>query len=87
MGETAYVLPVAAALRSAGVSVEIYPDASKLKKQFDYADRKGIPFLSICGETEAASGQIQIKNLASGQQRSFPKDDLSAILDFLSLKQ
>ena len=87
MGETAYVLPVAAALRSAGVSVEIYPDASKLKKQFDYADRKGIPFLSICGETEAASGQIQIKNLASGQQRSFPKDDLAAILDFLSLKQ
>lgn len=84
MGETAYILPVAAALRSAGVSVEIYPDASKLKKQFDYADRKGIPFLSICGETEAASGLVQIKNLSSGEQRSFPKDDIGAILDFLS---
>ena len=84
MGETAYVLPVAAALRAAGVSVEVYPEASKLKKQFDYSDRKGIPFLSICGETEAAEGLIQIKNLATGEQKSFPKDDLAGILAFLS---
>ena len=84
MGETAYVLPVAAALRAAGVSVEVYPEASKLKKQFDYADRKGIPFLSICGETEAAEGLIQIKNLATGEQKSFSKDDLAGILAFLS---
>ena len=84
MGETAYVLPVAAALRAAGVSVEVYPEASKLKKQFDYADRKGIPCLSICGETEAAEGLIQIKNLATGEQKSFPKDDLAGILAFLS---
>ena len=83
MGETAYVLPVAAALRAAGVSVEVYPDASKLKKQFDYADHKGIPFLSICGETEAASGVVQIKNLASGEQVSFAKDDIAGILAFL----
>ena len=84
MGETAYVLPVAAALRAAGVSVEVYPEESKLKKQFDYADRKGIPFLSICGSSEAAEGLIQIKNLATGEQKSFPKDDLAGILVFLS---
>ena len=84
MGETAYVLPVAAALRAAGVSVEVYPEESKLKKQFDYADRKGIPFLSICGSSEAAEGLIQIKNLATGEQKSFPKDDLAGILAFLS---
>ncbi|MBR6458163.1 MAG: histidine--tRNA ligase [Bacteroidales bacterium] len=83
MGETAYVLPVSAALRAAGVSVEVYPDESKLKKQFDYADRKGIPFISICGSSEAAEGVIQIKNLASGDQRSFAKDDLTGILAFL----
>ena len=83
MGETAYVLPVAAALRAAGVSVEIYPEVSKLKKQFDYADRKGIPFISICGESEALDGRVQIKNLASGEQVSFSKDDISSILSFL----
>ncbi|MBP5488328.1 MAG: histidine--tRNA ligase [Bacteroidales bacterium] len=84
MGETAYVLPVASALRAAGLAVEVYPEVSKLKKQFDYADRKGIPFISICGETEASEGLVQIKNLASGEQRSFPKDDLAGILAFLS---
>ena len=83
--EVAYVLPVAAALRSEGVSVEIYPDSSKLKKQFDYCERKGIKFLSICGADEAASGQVQLKNLASGEQRCFAASDVAGMLAFLSL--
>ncbi|MBQ2525718.1 MAG: histidine--tRNA ligase, partial [Bacteroidales bacterium] len=44
-----YIIPVARALREAGLACEIYPDSTKLKKQFDYADRKAIPFLSITG--------------------------------------
>ena len=82
--ETAYVLPVAAALRSEGVSVEVYPDSSKLKKQFEYADRKAIPFLSICGADEAAADLVQIKNLSSGEQRSFSKEDVGSMLEFIS---
>lgn len=78
-----YVIPVAGALRSKGISAEIYPDSSKLKKQFDYAERRGIPFLSINGETEAASGTVNIKNLSSGEQRSFPAGDIDAIIAFL----
>ena len=81
--EVRYVLPVAAALRSAGVPVEIYPESAKLKKQFDHCDRKSIPFLSVTGADEAAAGTVQIKNLASGEQRSFAKDDLDGILAFL----
>lgn len=81
--EVAYVLPVASALRKAGVSVEVYPDPSKLKKQFDYADRKAIPFLSINGGNEIEAGTIQLKNLASGEQMSFSKDDTEGILTFL----
>ena len=82
--ETRYVLGVAAALRSAGVAVEIYPDAVKLKKQFDYADRKAIPFLSINGETEMGAGVVQLKNLASGEQRSFDCADIDGMLAFLA---
>ena len=81
--ELAYLLPVASGLRKAGVSVEIYPDTVKLKKQFDYCDRKGIRFLSICGENEAAAGQVQIKNLASGEQRVFAAADVPGMLAFL----
>ena len=79
----AYVLPVAASLRAAGVAVEVYPDSGKLKKQFDYADRKGIPFISICGSSEAEAGQVNIKNLASGEQKSFAATDVAGILEFL----
>ena len=82
--EVRFVLPVAAALRAEGVAVEIYPDNAKLKKQFDYADRKAIPFLSITGGDEAAKGVVNIKNLASGEQKSFGKDEIGAIVEFLA---
>ena len=80
----AYVLPLANVLRSNGVSVEVFPESGKLKKQFEYADRKGIPFISICGSSEAAEGKINIKNLASGEQKSFAGDDIPGILAFLA---
>ena len=83
MGELPFILPVATALREAGVPVEIYPDATKLKKQFDYADRKAIPFISINGSEEVASGRINIKDLRSGEQRSFDATDYSGMLEFL----
>ncbi|MDD5892450.1 MAG: histidine--tRNA ligase [Bacteroidales bacterium] len=82
--ELKYLIPCVRVLREAGVSCEIYPEAAKLKKQFDYADKKNIPFISIVGETEVSSGVLNIKNLASGEQLTFPKDDIAAILSFLS---
>ena len=81
--ELEYILPLARALREAGIATEIYPDQTKLKKQFDYADRKCIPFISINGESEMEQGLMQIKNLASGEQKQFAKDDLEGILSFL----
>ena len=81
--ELLYVLPVAAALRKEGIPVEIYPDSSKLKKQFDYADRKSIPFLSINGESEMAQGVIQMKDLSSGEQKSFSTEDIAGLAAFV----
>jgi histidyl-tRNA synthetase len=82
--ELRYVLPLAKALREAGVAVEVYPEATKLKKQFDYADRKAIPFISINGSTEIEAGTVNLKNLVSGEQKAFPANDINSILDFLS---
>ncbi len=81
--ECEYVLPVSIALREKGISTELYPDVCKLKKQFDYADHKGIPFLSICGEEEKENGTVQIKNLLTGEQQSFKKEDLDSMTEFL----
>lgn len=83
MGELKYLIPVVKSLREAGVSCEIYPENSKLKKQFDYADKKAIPSISIVGETEAAAGLINVKNLSSGEQKSFAKEDIDGIIAFL----
>ena len=81
--ELRYILPVAKALRAEGIAVEVYPEAAKLKKQFEYAERKGIPFISINGSNEIAAKQVNIKNLGSGEQKAFPADDLKSILEFL----
>ena len=82
--ELRYVLPVAKALRRAGVAVEVYPEATKLKKQFDYADKKTIPFISINGSSEMEAGTVNIKNLQSGEQKAFAVSALQDILSFLS---
>jgi len=81
--EVRYLVPVVKALRDAGVSCEIYPDTAKLKKQFDYADRKAIPFISIVGGDEIAGNSVNVKNLESGEQKSFSKDDIQSIIDFI----
>ena len=78
--EVAYTVPVAAALRKAGIACEIYPDTSKLKKQFEYADRKGIPALAIVGDQEVADGTVTLKNLSTGEQRAVAKDSLAEAL-------
>ena len=78
-----YIVPVVKHLRDAGVACEIFPDQAKLKKQFDYADKKSIPFVSINGSDEASAGKVNVKNLASGEQKSFEKDDVAGIVEFL----
>ena len=83
--EVRYALTLSSALHAEGIACELYPDSAKLKKQFDYASRKHIPFLSICGSDEMAAGKIHLKNLITGEQQSFPKDDITSIKAFLGL--
>jgi Histidyl-tRNA synthetase len=81
--ELRYVLPLAKALREAGVSVEVFPEAGKLKKQFDYAAKKAIPFISINGSSEIEAGTVNLKNLETGDQQAFQAGEMEKILAFL----
>jgi histidyl-tRNA synthetase len=67
--EMDYCLPIVNQLRAAGISTEIYPDSSKMKKQMSYANAKDIPYVAIVGETEMAEGKITLKNMATGEQQ------------------
>ena len=84
--EVKYLLPVVRSLRESGVSCEIFAEPAKLKKQFDYADRKSVPFISITGGDEMAQGVVNLKNLSSGAQESFRKDDIEGILKFVGIE-
>lgn len=64
----AYSLPWLYRLREAGIKAEIYPDASKVKKQMQYANDKNIPFVLLAGSDEIAAEEITIKNMQSGEQ-------------------
>ncbi len=64
------VLPVAGALRRAGVSVDVAYTAKRLKKALDLANRLGIPYVAIIGEDELEAGTIALKDMAQGQQES-----------------
>jgi histidyl-tRNA synthetase len=52
-------------LRSAGLAIEVYPDAVKLGKQLQYADRKGFRVAVIVGEREFEAGECQVKDLST----------------------
>ena len=55
-------------LRKAGVSAELYPESSKMKKQMSYANGKNIPYVAMVGETELNEGKLTLKNMATGEQ-------------------
>ncbi len=78
--EVAYSLPIIAELRAQGLNCEIYPDNTKLKKQFDYATKKGIPYFAIVGEEEINAGKVNVKNLETGEQVQLDKN---AIFSFI----
>jgi histidyl-tRNA synthetase len=77
--EAAYSLPIISQLRKAGVRAEIYPDASKMKKQMSYANAKEIPFVAIIGETEMQEGKVTIKNMTTGEQQPVAKEDIVSL--------
>ncbi len=70
----AQVLPLLSQVRRAGVAAEMYPEPVKMKKQFAYADKKGIPYAVVVGSNELASEQYGLKNLRTGEQEGLPME-------------
>ena len=79
--ETDYSLPIISQLRGQGIRCEIYPDASKMKKQMQYANQKGIPFVAMTGETEMQAGKVMLKNMTSGEQKLVAPEDIATSIN------
>ena len=74
--EAAHCLQLAAAIRKAGISAEVYPDSVKMKKQMSYANAHHVPFVALVGETEMAEGKVALKNMETGEQQNLTIDEV-----------
>ena len=79
--EAAASLKMAKQLRAAGISAEVYPESSKMKKQMGYADALNVPFVAIVGETELAENKLMLKEMATGNQQLL---SIEQAIDFLA---
>ena len=74
--ELRYAIRWAKELRAQGISVEVYPEPTKMKKQMGYADDKKIPYVAIVGGNEMESNTVMLKEMSSGEQRQVTLKEL-----------
>jgi len=67
-------------LRANGITAEIYPDSSKMKKQMAYANALNIPYVAIIGDSELAEGKVTLKNMTTGEQATLDTESLISAL-------
>lgn len=63
-------------LRKNGILTEMYPESTKIKKQFGYADKGNFSYVAMIGEEEISNETISLKNMLSGEQLTIKQDDL-----------
>ncbi|MFB9056427.1 histidine--tRNA ligase [Mariniflexile ostreae] len=66
--EALFSLKAIKQLRLKGINAELYPDAAKMKKQMNHANKRAIPFVVLVGEEELNSNTYTLKNMVSGDQ-------------------
>ncbi len=69
-------LELTSLLRQNNIPTIFYPDEEKIGKQFKYASSKNIPFVTLIGSDEAAKNEVTLKNLATGEQKTFAQDEI-----------
>ena len=78
--EQAASLALLRELRNEGVPAEIYPESAKMKKQMEYANRRGIPYVVIIGSQELDEQAATVKNMVTGEQQKVAFAELAAVL-------
>ncbi|NND12075.1 MAG: histidine--tRNA ligase [Flavobacteriaceae bacterium] len=78
--EVLFCLEAIKELRSSGIVAELYPDAAKMKKQMNYANKRNIPFVVLVGEEELAKSVYTLKNMSTGEQDQLTREQLRKTL-------
>ena len=78
--EALYSLKAIKKLRALGISAEIFPEADKLKKQLNYANKREIEYVVMAGVEEIEKGIYTLKNMILGDQTNCTLDVLALTL-------
>lgn len=82
--ESRAALKLVMQLRDSGIGADLYPDPVKVAKQFKYADKRGFPYVILIGEDELREGQFTVKDMKTGQQRTYAMDDWQTFASLLN---
>lgn len=74
-------LRLATSLRKQGIKADVYPSDAKLNKQFKYANNRKVPYVILLGGEELENNTFIVKNMATGNQTSYP---MTAVADFIA---
>ena len=78
--EMFYCLKSIKKIRAIGINAEFYPEAVKLKRQMNYADKRKIPFVVLVGELELSNGNYTLKNMITGEQVTCDLEELIQLI-------
>jgi histidyl-tRNA synthetase len=67
-------------LRDSGIRAELYPECSKLKKSMNYADKIGVMYVVLVGESERENKVFTLKNMESGEQEKLSIEAIVALV-------
>jgi histidyl-tRNA synthetase len=73
---TTNYLQIANKLRQSGHECEIYPTSAKLKKQMNYANKRGVKNVIFLGESELEAGIVKVKDMNSGNEQEVKISEL-----------
>ncbi|WP_152287398.1 histidine--tRNA ligase [Flavicella marina] len=78
--EALYATKAIKELRAKGIKSELYPDAAKMKKQMNYANKRGIPYVILVGSKEIEANTYTVKNMQSGEQHECSLQELLEVV-------
>lgn len=74
--ENFYAIDVLNKLLKKGIGADIYLENGKLKKKFSYADKVGVKYAYIIGQSEREERKVSIRNMETGEQEEVDFDSL-----------
>ena len=72
----ANLIKIANYLRKNNISTMLYPEITKLDKQFKYANKKNIPYVIIIGPEETRNNVVKLKDMKTGEQKTLSTKEL-----------